>query len=141
MLKIELKVSLIHSIAVPFPGHKTYIAFLYLEHTQNNSVLHVFVELLMNMVRRKRLETSLAELDTEKGSIGQLLLCMGRDYVYKSQCYDVIVVLYCRQISVFQAPAGSVTVLTSFLPHNLCYRSQLPAHCLSPTHKASHIII
>ena len=31
-------------------GHKTYIAFLLLEHTLNNSVLNVFVELLTTAV-------------------------------------------------------------------------------------------
>ena len=58
----------------PPPGHKTYIGFLYLEHTLNNSVLNVFVSLLLDVVKHKKKDdppqVDLQELvtDVEKGS-------------------------------------------------------------------------
>ena len=49
------------------PGHKTYIGFLYLEHTQNNSVLNVFVSLLLDF-RKDKKKTPIAHTksDTEE---------------------------------------------------------------------------
>lgn len=35
---------------IPPSGHKTYVGFMYLEHTQNNSVLNVFVQLMLQSV-------------------------------------------------------------------------------------------
>lgn len=39
-------------------GNKTYVAFLYLEHTQNNSVLNVFVNLLLDSRRKASFRTA-----------------------------------------------------------------------------------
>lgn len=35
-------------------GHKSYIGFLYLEHTLNNAVLNVFVNLLLEGDRKRK---------------------------------------------------------------------------------------
>ena len=41
------------SLAFPNSGHSTYVSFLYLEHTQNNSVVHAFVDIIQ-AARRER---------------------------------------------------------------------------------------
>lgn len=44
-------------------GHKSYIGFLYLEHTLNNAVLKLFAELLLEGCRKRRLEEGKALRD------------------------------------------------------------------------------
>lgn len=44
-------------------GHKSYIGFLYLEHTLNNPVLRVFADLLLVGHRRRQIEEARAFRD------------------------------------------------------------------------------
>ena len=52
-------------------GYKTYVAFLYLEHTQNNPVMNVFVNLLLESRReastRTAMRTTTSLLKEEEG--------------------------------------------------------------------------
>ena len=66
---------ILRDVLLSSPGHKTYIGFLYLEHTQNNSVLNVFVSLLLDFSKDKKApvtqtKSELEEFcsDVEKGS-------------------------------------------------------------------------
>lgn len=54
-----------------FVGHKTYIGFLYLEHTLNNPVLNVFASMLLEAVEKKkeRKESPAAETVTHKKGV------------------------------------------------------------------------
>ena len=54
-----------------FVGHKTYIGFLYLEHTLNNPVLNVFASVLLEAVEKKKehMESPAAETVTHKNEV------------------------------------------------------------------------
>lgn len=51
-------------------GHKSYIGFLYLEHTLNNSVLKLFAELLLEGRTKRRAEEARAVRDDKATPLG-----------------------------------------------------------------------
>ena len=55
--------------AIPSSGHKTFVGFMYLEHTQNNSVLNVFVQLMLQSggAGHKKMEDGDPEVQGRQG--------------------------------------------------------------------------
>ena len=56
-------------------GFKSYIGFLYLEHTLNNPVLKVFTTLLLNTKKKKKKEICEVEFGDPKTDTGKSISC------------------------------------------------------------------
>ena len=71
-------------------GHRTYVGYIYMEYTQNNAVLRVFIELLQNSAIRHRVRYKTPPLKHVNGSINRSSIGKGWS-VYKKW----LVLIYC----------------------------------------------